>query len=587
LEVLRQRDLLKKTVADMEQELEIRKLEPLAKSRKSPPSLASCIPPLNFEGLFNSLTAVSELAGPEEKKPLANTEHEPVQKLRLAMPSLIPHASMSTSIAVPVTPPPVPVTPPAVPANGKISSSNSDSSGSDSDQSSVFDTGISHTIDASGLIQKNKKGQYFFAHADHARRKGKLPEIPRLRNRFHDYRVILREAWMYRVQTRKRYHLDVAEQLGLSEEDFKVRDIYKINIEDLMAAAEEKDQRKMDRAAAKVQAFWRAMQVAKLSSSEAKRRLNAIKTLQRWWRRHLHFILPVKTRLALRPIENAARAKIGAWVLGWWCRKKLRLQRDCHSIKYQMNDMQKQLESLDYWRFMGAVIRIQGRVRGNLARRRAVIKRRLLFEKNIVTKSSTLGALENPDQSASSPNEIDMRRSTVCASDAGLEQLHKYNSPKSPLKLAPTDEHRSSPDQKASSTSSSQKSRQPRESRGSRASSKVKVPSSTVNPAAPIATLAMYSRKQTTGQRITAAVPLSVRRRGPLRHELARIGGLRTDRLALTDIAEADKADEEDEFTEPSEPEGFLETSYDEKDGNGNEPEYSSEPAKGRGESCD
>merc|ERR1712232_212060 len=48
-----------------------------------------------------------------------------------------------------------------------------------------------------------------------------------------------------------------------------------------------------------------------------------------------------------------------------------------------------------------------------------------------------------------------------------------------------------------------------------------------LHPAAPVATLATYRRKEMSGHRASKIVPVSVQRQGPIRLTLAKLGGLR------------------------------------------------------------
>merc|ERR1719469_680503 len=110
----------------------------------------------------------------------------------------------------------------------------------------------------------------------------RLPEVPRLRNRFRNQREILGDNFNAEVKTTRRMRKRLAKRLSL-EDDWDPS----WTSAELQAAAETKWLRQRDEFATIIQTFWRCRYLAQAH----RRRIQAIeaaKRLQRWWRHRLY-----------------------------------------------------------------------------------------------------------------------------------------------------------------------------------------------------------------------------------------------------------------------------------------------------------
>jgi hypothetical protein len=252
----------------------------------------------------------------------------------------------------------------AAPCEHAETESSSDSSDSD-DASSVFSTGAgAGGYDRKALLQLQSTS-----------RNRRLPEIPRIRNRFRDQRVILGDKWRFTTPTLKSKHLEVARRLGLESGDWDVARIYDVNIEDLIIAAEIKHKRLEEEAAVTLQHFVRSRLLAEKEKAEMGRFLNGVRLVQKWWHTHRSYVLPIKSRCKERPAVAQAKARVAGAIMGWWTRKHLQVERDCHHIKIEMKQLQQDLGRSELYEYTRIIIYIQARMRRFVAQRRVAAQR--------------------------------------------------------------------------------------------------------------------------------------------------------------------------------------------------------------------
>lgn len=452
----------------------------------------------------------------------------------------------------------------AEPASSKDKEASDDES-STSSGSSVFEGGMDNGGEE--LHQQLNARASTITHSESRRSRIKLPEIARLRTKFHDQRRILGDSYRFPAQTVKRYHLDAAERLGLGPDDWDVTRIYQMNVDDLVRAAELKETKKLEKAAAQLQVQWRLMMFVRKVRSDRKRRREALLRIQRWWHRLINFVRPIRERCARRPIIQDARARIGAAVLGWWVRKKMLFQLHCHSVRWKMDELQKDLGRDDVERW----VRVQAHIRGFLSRQdyqRKLIERRhsvdtipkpLEFES---VCSASVKFASNPleyrsalssAQSSSSASTIRQKRVTIQApsrsrqsSSSGRASLPADNAVPDGFTL-----------QESSRPARAEVKRRSKFQRRSLSS----VPRPAPDPG--VAVLEAYCHKKIVGCRIVDSVPFSVRRQQPLNIGLAKLGGLRpspcddtkTAKSALQDDKASERilSDASDELPEPAE----------------------------------
>jgi len=198
-------------------------------------------------------------------------------------------------------------------------------------------------------------------------KKNKLPEVPRLRNRFRDQRFILSNNFRNRAHTLKRYHQQVSERLGLDDEDWsELLSIYHVEVRDMIEAARQRSVRKQHKAATLIQALWKGRLVLRCSHKRLLHRKERYVKIQRWWRRMMYWKLPLKRRIKVeRPNWNKAATRIQARFRGLTMRRRLQFLQECHHIKWEMDCLTKKLDNSDVIK----VARLQAAARGWLLRR--------------------------------------------------------------------------------------------------------------------------------------------------------------------------------------------------------------------------
>eukprot|EP00747_Dinoflagellata_sp_TGD_P065254 gnl/TRDRNA2_/TRDRNA2_154280_c0_seq1.p1 gnl/TRDRNA2_/TRDRNA2_154280_c0~~gnl/TRDRNA2_/TRDRNA2_154280_c0_seq1.p1 ORF type:complete len:930 (-),score=152.66 gnl/TRDRNA2_/TRDRNA2_154280_c0_seq1:102-2891(-) len=194
-----------------------------------------------------------------------------------------------------------------------------------------------------------------------------LPEVPGLRNRFRDQRVILKNGWRNEAPTVKRFHVQVAKRLGLENGiDWDASNVYHIDVASLAQAAQRKEDRARDAAATTLQKWWHRRQLLVVNISAAVRGLVAAVKIQRFRRHYVNYVRPIAQRTARRPLVHKALVKIAAWVLGYKTRAELKTKRDLHAISCRMSRLQDELECIE----VTTAVNMQRMARGFLARKR-------------------------------------------------------------------------------------------------------------------------------------------------------------------------------------------------------------------------
>jgi len=202
----------------------------------------------------------------------------------------------------------------------------------------------------------------------------RLPEVPRLRNKFRDQRRILGDHYLSQASTVRRFHLEVARRLGLVEEDWLPLSIYEVCVDELEHCAERKLDQSREAAALKLQHRWRARRDYKHGLRVRFRRRVALLKLQRWWHVKCRYQMPLKNRIASKPIWNRAALKIQAMTIGNIARQRMKTQKDLMHVRRSMDNLKRELCGDE----VAQCVRVQAMVRGYLGRKRARLRRQTL-----------------------------------------------------------------------------------------------------------------------------------------------------------------------------------------------------------------
>jgi len=169
-------------------------------------------------------------------------------------------------------------------------------------------------------------------------------EVPRLRSRFRDQSKILGGETSLQASTLKRHNQKAACALGLVEgDDWNPDHVYRISMNDLEKAAEQKAERERHQAAARVQRSWASAKLQRVSISCVAKRKSAIQRIQKWWRHNRAFRRPLAQRCRERPRRIRATIKIQAWLRGWLTRGKVRSTLELRTIMSRLAALQQTL----------------------------------------------------------------------------------------------------------------------------------------------------------------------------------------------------------------------------------------------------
>lgn len=198
------------------------------------------------------------------------------------------------------------------------------------------------------------------------RKKFQVTEIPGIRYRFHErIGCILNHMFEKEVKTTRREHAQFAARLGLKAGDWDWQNTYFISSSDLVEAAKKKEDMRRDAAATLIATHWLASRRVRNEKLQEMRRNRAAGIIQYWWRRLYMFILPIQKKARRRLMKRRAAEKIQALFKGKALRFKLRLELECHHMKYQLAAITSRFDVIP----ADKLIRLQAIARGGLARR--------------------------------------------------------------------------------------------------------------------------------------------------------------------------------------------------------------------------
>lgn len=269
-------------------------------------------------------------------------------------------------------------------------------------------------------------------------RKIRVAEVPRLRNRFRDQRVILGGNFRNQARTVKRFNLQMADELGLSEDDYDPARAYETTAKDLKLAAIKKEERQINSHVSFIQHHWRITVADRLRSAQRRRVFEAAVKLQRWWRRWLRMIRPLRECVGRREVVLAATLLIQRVTIGFITRRRLATRLQLHRVESEMQLLQSHFKGR-----RRPLIRLQAAVRGWLAMR----KRQRLEPATASLLVPTADLRTDADASArqrtsgSRVSFLSGRRGTSRArrsSDFGAFATHIGVSPLSPAEVQPS-----------------------------------------------------------------------------------------------------------------------------------------------------
>eukprot|EP00928_Gymnodinium_smaydae_P100602 TRINITY_DN9906_c1_g1_i2.p1 TRINITY_DN9906_c1_g1~~TRINITY_DN9906_c1_g1_i2.p1 ORF type:complete len:969 (-),score=216.69 TRINITY_DN9906_c1_g1_i2:439-3345(-) len=194
----------------------------------------------------------------------------------------------------------------------------------------------------------------------------RLPEIARLRSRFHDQAKILSGNWKRAVGTEKRYREQVARQLGLEDADWLRESAYKVTVPDLERIADEKTWRLQNEAATRIQLFWRGIEARKIFWQKVIARRHALLKVQAKIKNCLTYRWPLARHCEKRFQQVRAAKRIQAVVRGWLARLHTADALELHTVSWRMQILTAELRQ----KITPCVKRLQTWLRARIARRK-------------------------------------------------------------------------------------------------------------------------------------------------------------------------------------------------------------------------
>jgi len=245
----------------------------------------------------------------------------------------------------------------------------------------------------------------------------RLPEVPRLRNKFRDQSVICGGLWEHEAVTVKRFHHKLAERLNLSDQDWDPSRTYEFCADDLENAAVKKMEREREEAVMKLQRTWREATVYNTTHQLIVARREAFLRIQRWWRVIVRLRLLVLRRIRRKPILHQAATKLQALARRWLTRRKYANALEIHSVGWQMQILKEHLMLEE----VRSACHLQRCARGFLVRRR-------LKKKKELAKALTKVAI-SPDQLDTPAGVLKGRRMSVNENSAQRRRMSLLTRP--------------------------------------------------------------------------------------------------------------------------------------------------------------
>lgn len=171
----------------------------------------------------------------------------------------------------------------------------------------------------------------------------RLPEVPRLRNKYHDQCIIMNGSWSREAATVKRHRYQVAESLGLEEFDWDTTRVYEIDVADLQLAAEMKAERHLHHCAQVIQRNWMEWKQSRQVIKFLEQQHQSAARVQRWLKRRCKYRIGFEAHCAFSRKRKRAALVIQAHLRAWLVRKTLRMDRELHGVVYRMRALQHQL----------------------------------------------------------------------------------------------------------------------------------------------------------------------------------------------------------------------------------------------------
>jgi len=171
----------------------------------------------------------------------------------------------------------------------------------------------------------------------------KLPEVFGI-SKFRDRTTILGQQWQEPAPTLKRFHLEVAERLGLDADagDWDPGLTYEMSVGKLEELAERKILRHQDRAATRIQSRWRSYRIRLPMRQAILQRLAARRRLRSWIRRVIRR-RRVADRMSHLRFSIQAAITIQAQIRRWRVQRELGSARALHRVQYRMSLLSKEL----------------------------------------------------------------------------------------------------------------------------------------------------------------------------------------------------------------------------------------------------
>lgn len=179
----------------------------------------------------------------------------------------------------------------------------------------------------------------------------RLPEVPRILNRFRDQKQILGgflddKSSGHMAQTTKRRLQKLAVDLGLEPTDWDVRRIYEMKTKDFNAAMRRKQDATRMEAAVTLQKHWKGLMMRKTYIAIRTSRSKATACLQKFWRNKLNR-QRLLDRLGHIKLRTRVAVRIQSWYRGIGVRFKF---RSMLTVKKSLRHMDDHVTS--QWRIL-------------------------------------------------------------------------------------------------------------------------------------------------------------------------------------------------------------------------------------------
>eukprot|EP00929_Paragymnodinium_shiwhaense_P030028 TRINITY_DN17085_c0_g1_i1.p1 TRINITY_DN17085_c0_g1~~TRINITY_DN17085_c0_g1_i1.p1 ORF type:complete len:1124 (-),score=265.88 TRINITY_DN17085_c0_g1_i1:472-3843(-) len=204
--------------------------------------------------------------------------------------------------------------------------------------------------------------------------RGKLPEVPRLRNKFRDQAAILSGFDIQQAHTVKKELQLMMRDFDLERGDVEeLSSEYQLSQRYLKAAQARKIYQQRAAAALTIQRAWKGSGARKLFRLIASEKVKAACTLQRVWRRARWMRLPLQLRIDSRKRKHRAAVTLQRVVRGLLTRRRVHDGWALHRLGRDMSSLQELFQP----RLEPLCTRLQACGRGFLARRRCARLRAL------------------------------------------------------------------------------------------------------------------------------------------------------------------------------------------------------------------